>query len=114
MRKRNFFCDVMASTRVDFTDLRKVIRGEPPRCSNQSRPQPPMDKRDLAPNQATHEDIATFANSSRHFEDLVTLRMSPPATPQWLSSDRFGKRRHRALCPFEDDPVLSNESESLT
>jgi hypothetical protein len=39
-----------------------------------------MDKRDLALDQPTHEDIVAVADRSRHGEDLMTLRMRPPAT----------------------------------
>jgi len=72
-----------------------------------------MDKRDLALNEATHEDIVAVADSSRHREDLVTLRMRPPATPNWLSSDDLSKRLGRPLRRLEGDTVLTNERERL-
>jgi len=50
-----------------------------------------MDKRDLAIDEATHEDIVAVPNSSRHREDLVAFRMRPPATPNWLSSYHLSK-----------------------
>ena len=83
------------------------------RRSDKRRPQPPMDKGDLALDEATDENVAALADRSRHREDLVTLRMSPPAAPNRRSSDSLGKRRHRPLRRLEDDTVLSNERESL-
>ena len=44
-------------------------------------------RRDLAVDQPTHEDIVAVADRSRHGEDLMTLRMGPPATSNRLSSD---------------------------
>jgi hypothetical protein len=72
-----------------------------------------MDKRDLALYQSTHEDIVAVTDRSRHGEDLVTLRMRPPATPNRLSSDDLGKRRGRPLRGLEYDTVLTNERERL-
>jgi hypothetical protein len=72
-----------------------------------------MDKSDLTLNQATHEDIVTVADRSRHREDLVTFRMRPPATPNWLSTYDLRKRRDRPLRGLEYDAVLTNKSDSL-
>jgi len=73
-----------------------------------------MDKRDLALDEATHQNIVAGADSARHREDLVTFRMRPPAALNWLSSDDLNKRRDRALRGFEYDAVLANEGKSLT
>lgn len=72
-----------------------------------------MDKHDLALDEATHEDIVAVADRSRHRKDLVTLRMRPPATSNWLSSYDLSKRRAWPLRGLEYDTVLANESESL-
>jgi len=72
-----------------------------------------MDECDLALDQATHEDILAVADSPRHREDLLTFRMRPPATPNWLSSYHLSKRRDRPPCGLEYDTVLTNESERL-
>ena len=72
-----------------------------------------MDKRDLALDKATHEDIVAVTDRSRHREDLVTFRMRPPATPNWLSSHDLNKGRDRPLRGLKHDTVLTNESERL-
>jgi hypothetical protein len=98
---------------VDLTHSRKAIRWKPARRADKRWPQPPMDKRDLSLDQTAHEDIVAVANASRHRENLVTFRMSPPAAPQWLSGYGLSNRRNRPPRGFEHDTVLTNESESL-
>ena len=98
---------------MDLAHLRKAIRLNPVGDSDKSGPQPSMDKSDLAPDQATHEDIVAVTDGSGHREDLVTFRMRPPATPNWLSSDELSKRWDRPLRGFEYDTVLTNEGKRL-
>lgn len=98
---------------MDLAHLRKAIRWKPTRRSDESGPQPPVDKRDLAVDQATHENFVAVTDRSRHREDLVTFRMRPPATANRLSRNGLGERRHRPLSRLEYHPVLANESESL-
>jgi len=50
-----------------------------------------MDKRDLPVDQSTHEDVVAVADRSRHREDLMTLRMRPPASSKRLSSYDLSK-----------------------
>jgi hypothetical protein len=89
--ERHFFGHVASRTRVDFTHAREVNRWNPTRCSDKSGPQPPMDKRDLPVDQSTHEDVVAVADRSRHREDLMTLRMRPPASSKRLSSYDLSK-----------------------
>jgi hypothetical protein len=96
---------------MNLAHPRKMIRWQPGRRSDQSRPQPPMDKRDLALDETAHQDIVAIPDEARHREDLVTFRMRPPATPNRLSSDNLSKRRDRPLRSLEYDTVLTNERE---
>ena len=104
---------VVTRTRVHLPHLRKAIQWQAVRGPDKSRPQPPMDKCDLALDKATHKDIVAVADRSRYREDLVAFRMRPPATPNSLSSNDLSKRRDWPVRGFEDDTVLTNESESL-
>jgi hypothetical protein len=70
-----------------------------------------MDKRDLAIDQSTHEDIVAVTDGSRHREDLVTLRMRPPTPSNGLSSYDFSKRRHGPRRGLEHDTVPADERE---
>jgi hypothetical protein len=111
--KGDRFGHVTSRLGVDLAHLRKMIQWKPACRSDKSWPQPPMDKRDLSLDKTAHENIVAVANRLRHRENLVTLRMRPPATPHWLSSYGVGNRRDRPLRGFEHDTVLTNESESL-
>jgi hypothetical protein len=72
-----------------------------------------MDKGDLALDEAADEDIVAVADRSRDREDLATLRMRPPVTPNWFSSDDLGERRGWPLRRLEYHTVPTNERESL-
>ena len=72
-----------------------------------------MDKRDLALDEATHEDIIAVADRSRHREDLATLRMRPPAPSNGLSSYDLRKRRAGPLRGLQYNTALANEREGL-
>jgi hypothetical protein len=97
---------------MDLADLRKAIRWNPARRSDKRRPQPPMDKGDLALDEAAHEDVVAVADGPRYREDLVTFRMRPPAAPNRLSSDELSEGRDRPLRGLEYDTMLTNECES--
>ena len=112
-REGHLLSHVMSRTRVHLPHLREAIRWQVARRSDKSRPQPPMDKCDLALDKATHEHIVAVADRSRHREDLTTLRMGPPATPKSLSSNDLSKRWDWPVRGLEDNTVLMNESESL-
>jgi hypothetical protein len=70
-----------------------------------------MDKRDLAIDQPTHEDIVAVTDRSRDREDLAALRMRPPAASNGRSRCDCGKRRHGPTRGLEHDTVLADESE---
>jgi hypothetical protein len=72
-----------------------------------------MDKGDLAPEEATHENIVTVADDSRDRENLATLRMRPPAPLDRRSSYELNERRNRPSSCLQYDTVLTNKGESL-
>jgi hypothetical protein len=110
--ERHFFGHVASRTRVDLRHTREVNSSKLTRRSDKSRPQPPMDKRDLPLDQPTHEDIVAVADRSRYREDLMTLRMRPPATSNRLSRYDLHKRRDRPSRGLKHDAVFANESKS--
>lgn len=77
------------------------------------RPQPPMDERDLALDEAAHENIIAVADGACHGEDLAAFRMRPPVTANRRARDGLGQRRHRSTRGFENDAVLPNERKRL-
>jgi hypothetical protein len=110
--ERHFFGHVASRSRVDLRHTREMNSSKPTRRSDKSRPQPPMDKRDLPVDQPTHEDIVAVADRSRHREDLMTLRMRPPATSNRLSRYDLSKRRDGPSRGLKHDAVFANESKS--
>jgi hypothetical protein len=70
-----------------------------------------MDKRDLAIDQSTHEDIVAVTDGSRHREDLVTFWMRPPAPANGRSRCDCGKRWHGPARGLEHDTVPADESQ---
>jgi hypothetical protein len=111
--KGNLFGHVTSRRGVDLPNARKVIRWKSTRRPDERWPQPPMDKRDLSFDETANEHIVAVANRSRHRENLVTFRVSPPASPHGLPGDGLSNRRNRPLRSFKHDTVLPNESESL-
>ena len=109
----DFFGDVPSRIRVDLAHLREVMRWKLAGRSDKSRPHPTMDEGNLAFDEATYENVAAVPDRSRHRENLATLRMRPPAAPNWLSSYGLRERRDRPLRGLEDDAVLTNKSKSL-
>jgi len=97
---------------VDLRHTREMNSSKPTRRSDKSGPQPPMDKRDLPVDQPTHEDIVAVSDGSRHREDLMTLRMRPPATSNRLSGDDVRKRWDGPSRGLKHDAVFANESQS--
>ena len=79
--------------------------------TDKSGPQASMDKRDLAVDQSTHEDIVAVTDGSRHREDLVTFWMRPPAPSNGLSRCDFSKRWHGPTRGLEHDAVPVEESQ---
>ena len=69
-----------------------------------------MDERDLASDQTAYENIIAFADCSRHRENLVALRMRPPAAPNRLSRYHLRKRQRRPLSGLKNDTLLANKS----
>ena len=72
-----------------------------------------MDKRDLAIDETTHENIVTIADGSRDRENLATLGMRPPTPADSCSSDELSERRSGPTSRFKDDAALPDERESL-
>src|SRR6266511_3789241 len=79
--------------------------------SHHRRPQAAMHVGDLPADQATNEDIARAPNGTREPEDLVALRVAPPA-PAYRSR-RHGLREvgNWSASTFENDAVAADESE---
>lgn len=114
LRKRNLARDVAPRVGVDLVDLGELFLGEALRRTNKRRPQATVNECDLAIDEAAHEDILSTAYCLREFENLVTLRMRPPAPANGTACDGYRKRRDWAGRRLEDDAVFAHECCSLS
>ena len=99
---------------MDLADLGKLLLGKALRRANKRWPQAAMNKRDLAIDEAAHEDICAAANRLSEFEDLVAPWMRPPTSADGPACDRYRERRDWTGRRFEDDTVLAHERGGLT
>ena len=72
-----------------------------------------MDVRDPAVDQLADQDLGALTHSFGHMEDVVTLRMAPPATPDLLAGDSLREARDAPSRSLEHDSVTLHESQSL-
>jgi hypothetical protein len=77
-------------------------------------PKTTVDVRHLAFHQLAHQHVTALTDGIRNLEDLVTLRMRPPATSNGAASDSFGKARHGTSCSLQGDAVTFYEGQCLS
>ena len=76
-----------------FTDLGQLLRREAVGEPDQRRPESAMNQGDLAIDEPADEDMLGFGDSFEDCEDLVTLRVCPPATLDGFTDDGLGETR---------------------
>jgi hypothetical protein len=76
---------------------------------HQRRPNPLVNKRDLALDQATDENPFGVADGPRDLEDEVALRVRPPTSTDGGANNGLSERGNRASTRLEDNPVLPDE-----
>lgn len=89
LRKWNIARNVPTGSRVLFMYLRNLSGWKSLRYSNQGRPKPAVDESDLSIYQTANKHIFGIGYCLQDGEDLVALRMSPPAPLNRLVDDRF-------------------------
>lgn len=72
-----------------------------------------MDVGDLAVDQLADQYVGALTDSLGHTEDLMTLRMAPPATSDRAARDRLRKAWDRPSRSLEHDSVTLDECQSL-
>lgn len=83
--------------------------GEP----SQSWPQPPVDQRYLAIDEAASEHVRGGADRAQDGEDVVALRVPPPAPANWLARDGRSERGHRSSPRLKNHAISLNELQRL-
>ncbi len=94
---------------MHLANLGKALLGKAARCAYKGGPEAPVNKGDLAIDEATYENFFAMADVLCELEDLVTSRMRPPASSNRATCDGLSQRRHWAGGRFENDSVFPNE-----
>ena len=76
-------------------------------------PQAAMHERSLAVDQLAHQNVSALTRDLRSMKDRAPLRMPPPTAADPFPGDRFSQRRDRTVRRLQDDPMLTNEVDSL-
>ena len=80
---------MVASRRVSFHNLAKVLARKPIDDTNQGRPQSAMHQRDLPIDEPAYENGLELPNSAGDREHLMTLSMTPPASTSGFAHNGF-------------------------
>lgn len=94
-------------------DLGQTLFREPRSKLHERWPQPPVDVRHLSVDQLADQYVRALTDGLDHTEDLVTLRMAPPATSDWAARDRLRKARDRPSRSLKYHSVALDECQSL-
>ncbi len=89
----------------------QIVAGERSRQPDQGWPESTMHIGDFSMDYPTDQDVARVAHRPRHREDLVTLRVAPPAAPYGLARDNLGEVRNWAAGAFENDAFAADKYE---
>ena len=72
-----------------------------------------MDERDLAVDQLADQDVGALSDCFGRQENLLTLGVAPPATPDRAASDRLRKAWDRSSRSLKNNSVMLDECQSL-
>jgi len=112
-RKWNGTRPVSSASGVFVPQLGQPSLVEPRSEFHERRPQPPMDIRNLSLDQLTNQYVVAFSDRLGEAEDLVTLRVAPPAATNWAPYDRLGKGRDGTSSSLQHDTMPLDEGQSF-
>ena len=81
--------------------------------TNKCRPDPSVDERDSALDQASCNDILGGEKAVENGEDLMAGCVAPPASADWLAGDLLCKIRHRPASRLQYHPPLTHPSQRI-
>lgn len=113
IRKRCLYSSVSACRRVLLINGSQPFWREPIRDPDKSRPEPTMDKRDLAVDETGRYHVGGTEHLVDDIEDLVTGPVPPPAAPDRLARDELGEIRDQALGRLQHDSLVTHPLERL-
>ena len=91
----------------------KPLNGEAVGDADKRRPDPSVDKRDSALDQASCNDIPGRAKAVENGEDLMAGWVVPPASADRLAGDLLCKIRHRPASRLQYHPPLTHPSQRI-
>src|SRR6266853_97278 len=72
-----------------------------------------MDESKLSVDKTTYQDIFRIRHCLKYRKDMMTFRVSPPASFDGLADDHLGKSGNGALGRCQDYPMLSDKGDCL-
>ncbi len=73
-----------------------------------------MDVRHLALDQLAHQDVRAVAHRLGDAEDLISLRVTPPAATDSLACDRLGEIRQCTARGLQDHAMPLDKSDCVS
>src|SRR5262249_62089622 len=105
----NVAAHVLTRRSMLFLNLRQLFGTEGLRQSDQRWPDSPMNQRDLAVDEATHENVRRLTEPIENSENRVAPGGSPPATLDGPARYRLDQSWRRSFSRHENDPVLHQQ-----
>src|SRR4051812_5909842 len=102
-----------AGPSVLVPDLRQLGFSKASGELDQRGPQTTVHIGDLAIDQLAHQHLVALADGVGNPEDLVTLRVAPPAPPNRAAGNLLRQAGDRPSCRLQDDAVSPDEGQSL-
>ena len=81
--------------------------------TDKRRPDPSVDQRDSALDQASCNDIPGRTKAVENSEDLMAGRVAPPASADRLAGDLLCKIRHGPTSRLQHHPLLTHPSQRI-
>jgi hypothetical protein len=97
LREWNLPAHVVPGRRVLFSNLRNPSRRESVGYSDQRWPKTAMDESKLSVDKTTYQDIFRIRHCLKYRKDMMTFRVSPPASFDGLVDNRLGKSGNGAF-----------------
>jgi len=97
LRERYLVSYVATGCGVFLSNLCQLLGRETRREPNKQGPEPAMNQRDFAIDEAANEHSLGICDGLKDCEDVMALRVRPPTALDWLADDGLCEARDRAF-----------------
>src|SRR5438128_141549 len=94
---------------MDFTNGGQPIGVDSPCKPDQRGPQPSVNIADFAIDEPTNQNLPCLSERSRDFPNLLSFRVSPPASANWDPGNHFSQVWNRTVSGFQNNTSIFNE-----